>query len=242
MRQGNELYTAKETEEAWSKAAAIVQTYSDELVHRWNNEIDTYLVYAGLFSAILTAFNVQSYLLLQPTPTAGPDPTVLLLLQISSTNPSFVNTTQPSTAQSTNENFPPPVPRWAVWLNTLWFSGLVLSLTSASIGIMVKQWLNEYTSGIPGTSLHAAKLRQYRLNNLKRWHVEHIVLIIPVLLQLALALFLAGLLVLLWNLHHTVAAVISTLVGLLGIFTIVATLLPLYDNTCAYLTPPTRLI
>ncbi|TBU22081.1 hypothetical protein BD311DRAFT_676896, partial [Dichomitus squalens] len=48
-------------------AAKVVKKYSDEMVKRWNEEIDTLLVCAGLFSAILTAFNVQSYLLLQPT-------------------------------------------------------------------------------------------------------------------------------------------------------------------------------
>ncbi|EIW53860.1 uncharacterized protein TRAVEDRAFT_87322, partial [Trametes versicolor FP-101664 SS1] len=52
---------------AWQDAAGMVQRYSDGMVERWNKEIDTYLVLAGLFSAILTAFNVQSYLLLQPS-------------------------------------------------------------------------------------------------------------------------------------------------------------------------------
>lgn len=135
---------------------------------------------------------------------------------------------------------PPPVPRWTVWLNTLWFSSLILSLTSASVGIMVKQWLNEYSGGISGTSRPVARVRQYRLSNLRTWHVEDVVGIIPTLLQLALALFLAGILILLWNLHSTVAAIASTLVGLLGVFTVTATLLPLVNHKCAYLTPQIR--
>ncbi|KAI0816068.1 hypothetical protein BC628DRAFT_1280033, partial [Trametes gibbosa] len=221
-----------------------VKTYSDELIERWNKEIDTYLVYAGLFSAILTAFNVQSYLLLQPQPS---DPTIVLLQQISSQlssfsfDPPFVNSTYPpSTTQNVGTGVPPAVERWAVWLNALWFSGLTLSLASASISIMVKQWLNEYTIGASGTSPQIARLRQYRLNNLKKWRVASIVLVIPLLLQLALVLYLAGLLVLLWNLHQTVAAVISVLVGTFGLLTLVTTFLPLYDDTCAYLTPMAR--
>lgn len=188
---------------------------------------------------------MQSYLLLQP---AAPDPSIAVLQQISSQLASFsiqhpfVNSTQPSSTTRANANAPPPVPRWAVWLNALWFSGLILSLSSASVGIMVKQWLNEYSSGASGTSRPVARVRQYRLNNLRTWRVEDIIGTIPILLQLALALFLSGMLILLWTLHDTVAAIASTLVSLLAIFTVVTTLLPLLNPKCSYLTPQIRAV
>ncbi|KAL1945523.1 hypothetical protein VTO73DRAFT_2374 [Trametes versicolor] len=241
----DEVYTEERKTKAWSDAAEMVQTYSDEMIKRWKEEIDTYLVFAGLFSAVLTTFNVQSYLLLQP---AAPDPSIAVLQQISSQLasfsilPPFVNSTQPPSTTRTNANTPPPVPRWAVWLNALWFSGLILSLSSASVGIMVKQWLNEYSSGVSGKSRPVARVRQYRLNNLRTWRVEDIIGAIPILLQLALALFLAGMLILLWTLHDTVAAIASTLVGLLAVFTVVTTLLPLVNHKCSYLTPQIRAV
>lgn len=189
---------------------------------------------------------MQSYLLLQP---AAPDPTIAVLQQISSQlasfsiNPPFINSTQPfSTARAQNASTVPPVPRWAVWLNALWFSGLIISLSSASVGIMAKQWLNEYSSGVSGTSRPVARLRQYRLNNLRTWRVEDIIGAIPILLQLALALFLSGILILLWTLQDTVAAIASTLVGFLAVFTVVVTLLPLIDHECSYLTPQVRAV
>ncbi|KAI0369299.1 hypothetical protein BV20DRAFT_373446 [Pilatotrama ljubarskyi] len=217
----------------------------DEMIRRWNTEIDTYLVYAGLFSAILTAFNVQSYQLLQP---AVPDPTVLALQQISlqlrsySVSPNFVNSTHSALLQTAPDDAATPVPRTAIWLNALWFSSLILSLSAASVGIMVKQWLNEYSSGLSGVSREAARLRQYRLNTLVKWHVAEIVIVIPILLQLALALFLAGLLVLLWTLHPAVAITASVLVGALAVFTLGTALLPLFNHSCAYLTPQTHLL
>lgn len=195
-----------------------------------------------MFSAILTAFNVQSYQLLQPAPTT--DPVLVALQQISaqlssfSNNPPFVNSTQPAYRQTDTPT--PRAPRAAVWLNALWFSSLILSLSSASVGIMVKQWLNEYCGGIsPSTSRETARLRQYRLNNLIKWRVGTIVMSIPILLQLALSLFLAGLLILLWTLHNSVAAVASALVFLLAAFTIGTMLLPLVRFGCAYLSPQT---
>lgn len=39
------MYTQEQKAEAWSKAAGMVQTYSDEMIKRWKEEIDTYLVF-----------------------------------------------------------------------------------------------------------------------------------------------------------------------------------------------------
>lgn len=194
---------------------------------------------AGLFSAVLTAFNVQSYQLLQPQPT---DPTLAVLERISaqltsfSVNPSFLNSTQP--ALSEDEVNPPfRAPASAVWINTLWFSSLVCSLASASIALMVKQWLHELSVGVSGTSRESARIRQYRVNSLRRWRVGGIVIVIPILLQIALVLFLTGLVILLWTLHGTVAAVASALVGTLFVFLAVTTLLPVLRVDCCYRSP-----
>ncbi len=39
------MYTQTEKREAWSSAAKMVETYSDEMIKRWKEEIDTYLVF-----------------------------------------------------------------------------------------------------------------------------------------------------------------------------------------------------
>ncbi|KAF8870134.1 hypothetical protein BD779DRAFT_1417289, partial [Infundibulicybe gibba] len=46
----------------------------------WNSEIDSLLTFAGLFSAIVTAFTIESYQWLQPSPQ---DATNQILLNIS---------------------------------------------------------------------------------------------------------------------------------------------------------------
>lgn len=197
---------------------------------------------AGLFSAILTAFNVESYQLLRP---GTPDPTTIALQQISlqlrsfAISPPFVNSTHHTgeSVLSTVTSAPPPVLLSSIWLNILWFSALILSLASTVIGILAKQWLSEYSSGLTGTSREAARLRQYRLNNLGKWYVGDIIAVIPMLLLFSLYLFLAGLLLLLWTLHPAVASVASVLVGILTIFTNGANTMPLFNDGCAYITP-----
>ena len=197
---------------------------------------------AGLFSAVLTAFNVQSYPLLQPAPT---DPTVAILQQISAQlnsftiNQSFINSTQPaSSLVQLQVSFRAPLS--AIWINALWFASLVFSLASASIALIVKQWLHEVSSGLSGTSRETARLRQHRLNSLIKWKVGTIVLIPSVFLQIALVLFLSGLLILLWTIHETVAIVATVLVGALFLFFTVVTALPVFQWDCCYRSPQAR--
>ena len=43
--QREALYTPEERVRAWSETADVVKTYSDEMVTRWKEEIDTLLVF-----------------------------------------------------------------------------------------------------------------------------------------------------------------------------------------------------
>ncbi|KAL6301875.1 hypothetical protein BKA93DRAFT_693721, partial [Sparassis latifolia] len=64
---------------AWKRCTEDLKEHDDASVRAWTRkeEIDTLLVFApDLFSGVLTAFNVQSYQLLQPSPS--PDPTIQL--------------------------------------------------------------------------------------------------------------------------------------------------------------------
>lgn len=190
-------------------------------------------------SAVLTAFNVQTYQLLQP----GPNDSMLTVLeQISvqlnsfSVNSQFINSTQPSRSlDQVQTPFVPPMS--GIWINSLWFSSLVCSLASASIALIVKQWLNGLTVGLSGTSRESARLRQYRLNGLLRWHVGTIVFFPSILLQAALVLFLSGLLVLLWTLHPAVAIAASYLIGALFVFLLIVTIAPAIWWDCCYRSP-----
>ena len=183
------------------------------------------------------------------TPSESPESIMAAVLQrtltqksgLSRAFPPFTSSFFTSSVASSASTLDVPTPtgpsRSTIWLNILWFSSLVLSLSSASIGILVKQWLNEFESGLSGDSdsEQVAKLRQYRLSNLKNCRVGTIVNAIPVLLQAALALFFAGLLVLLWDLNHSVAGVTAAFILATGLFIIGTTVAPLIMPRCAYL-------
>lgn len=122
-------------------------------------------------------------------------------------------------------------------INILWFSSLVLSLVSASIGILTKQWLREYISNTASSARENARIRQLRYEGFIRWRIPLTIALLPILLQIAMALFFAGLLDLLWSLHPAVAGVITVLVTISLSFLIVTTLMPTIRGDCPYKSP-----
>ena len=128
-------------------------------------------------------------------------------------------------------------PRFAIWVNGLWFSSLICTLSASSIAVMVKQWLHQYSQGLSGIAQEAALLRQYRHESMLKWQVAEIIAALPMLLQVALSLFLSGLLILLWNLHQSVAIAATVLVSALLSFTILTSFLPAFYEDCCYQSP-----
>jgi hypothetical protein len=188
-----------------------------------------YICQAGLFSAVLTTFIVATLDSLQEDysqVTANAlyhisqqlrDPTVASL-------PPHPTTFQPESSD--------------VRVNILWLVSLVASLLAALLSILVKQWLGEYmtwTSMVPGKNTVA--LRQYRAQGWDRWRVRRYREMIPVLLQLALVLFLCGLVDLLWNLQSTVAIVINAVAGITVSIWLFVTLMPVVVPQCPYRSP-----
>ncbi|KAJ7644734.1 hypothetical protein FB45DRAFT_735403, partial [Roridomyces roridus] len=64
----------------WSVYISEAERYDKSLLESWTNDMEGILIFAGLFSATLTAFIVESYPTLVPDPA---DATVQLLAQIS---------------------------------------------------------------------------------------------------------------------------------------------------------------
>ncbi|EIN04139.1 hypothetical protein PUNSTDRAFT_21034, partial [Punctularia strigosozonata HHB-11173 SS5] len=52
----------------WETCLEEMLRHDTKMVEDWNDEINTILILAGLFSAVLTAFTVESYQLLQQDP------------------------------------------------------------------------------------------------------------------------------------------------------------------------------
>ncbi|OCH84573.1 hypothetical protein OBBRIDRAFT_741355, partial [Obba rivulosa] len=234
-------FAREASETAWADCARTARSHDEELAKAWKEEIDALLVFAGLFSGVLTAFIVVVYPLLNPTPT--PDVNTAILLRISaqldtiSAPRGSVESIQPASMQSTSPSSGQPSSVWTL-ISCLWFTSLILSLSASSISLIVRQWLNHFTSPTPSdpicsTYIHC--LRWYM--GFLAWHVPGTLNILPLLLQLALIFFLVGLVILTWTLSAIVAAVTTPLVIILLSFLAFTTLAPIWKTKCPYKSP-----
>ncbi|KAF9550438.1 hypothetical protein CPC08DRAFT_622631, partial [Agrocybe pediades] len=143
---------------------------------------------AGLFSAVVTAFVIESYKTLQVDPQ---DTMVSLLSQmlVRMENGTAIS----SPPAPTLFNPPPFVPnRSAERINIFWFISLIFSLATALIGIISLQWLREYQSYANFNSEETFIIFNMRKDGFEKWHVSKVFAALPLLLQAALVLFLAG--------------------------------------------------
>ncbi|KIK61093.1 hypothetical protein GYMLUDRAFT_199843 [Collybiopsis luxurians FD-317 M1] len=194
-----------------------VDLYDDEMSRAWKEDVDTLLVFAGLFSAAVTAFVIESYKWLNPSfNNVNND----LLRQIAMKQLDIV-------VSSSQTNFVPQAA--SVRINAVWFLSLIFSLSTVLLGILCKQWLREHRRDTPcSSSKEALELRQLRYDSLERWGVPALLASLPLILQAALVLFFYGVLDLLWSLNITVAAVCTAASVISVSIPFLTTILPAY--------------
>ncbi|EMD36086.1 hypothetical protein CERSUDRAFT_52894, partial [Gelatoporia subvermispora B] len=195
--------------EGWCDLAEKLHQHDEAMAKCWKEDIDSLLVFAGLFSAILTAFNVDLYKSLKPDSDLSSG-TEALLRQVA-----LLNNGSPAVILITSTNTSSMRPSTSsVWINGLWFTALVLSLSSAFIGLVARQWINQFSSPTSANGKRSVYMHCLRWDKgIIAWHVPTILAMLPILLQLSVALFLAGLLVLIWTLNETIAIVMTALVS-----------------------------
>ncbi|KAF9651183.1 hypothetical protein BDM02DRAFT_3091554, partial [Thelephora ganbajun] len=118
----------------WPAYNKISQEFDEKRLAKWNKDLDVLLIFAALFSAIVTAFLVRALDSLGPN---YQQQSTLLLHQL-------LNGQDPSLANISDPTVPFSPPGFAIVVNCLWFASLSASL-GASFGAMVcKEWLTEY--------------------------------------------------------------------------------------------------
>jgi hypothetical protein len=238
-------------EDPWRVAFVEFEKRDTKMVADYREEIDTLLVFvrrrhrvcipelttltsqAGLFSAVLTAFVVESYQSLQEDYTKT---SVDLLRQISSqlANSSFPAAPNPSPFQAQRSD---------VRVNVCWFVSLLLSLVVALFGIFLKQWMRAYMKWTDVTpDREAVAIRQLRYRSLETWRLAAILALLPTLLQLSVILFLSGLLIFLSNLDRKVAHVKAVLLVITFFLVATVSILPAISRSCRFRSPLSEII
>ncbi|KAG8746616.1 hypothetical protein FRC10_004218 [Ceratobasidium sp. 414] len=260
-RYASTLYDGRELgrdDPVWKCYVEEAEKWDSTLVDGWNKSAYAYILhglyrllidfikgewtfyYAALFSTIVTSFVIESYKNLRKDSaevTAEAVTQIVGLLQTIATGESPI----PRNSTSLPDIFHPT--STAIVVNVTWFLSLSLSVLVALAAMLVKQWGEGYQAGrglIP--PYIQARIRQSRFDRLDGWRTEDIVLVLPVIMHMALGLFLLGLLVFLWDLNHTVALPVVVVVAVILIGYGLTTFLPLFVAFCPYNTPLTSRI
>ncbi|KAF7365723.1 hypothetical protein MVEN_00446000 [Mycena venus] len=216
----------------WAVYVSEAEKYDRSLVESWKSDMEGMLIFAGLFSASLTAFIIESYktLILD-----SGDSTVQLLTQISRQLASATN----------GSNFQTPAPTHftpstsAVICNALWFISLGLSLTCALIATLLEQWARDFLhrADMRSAPVVRARIFSYLYYGLKRFKMHTVVDIIPLLLHASIFFFFSGLVAFLLPVDVRIAVVAAALlVGVVAIY-LPLTVLFLWHLDCPYRTP-----
>ncbi|KAK0489962.1 hypothetical protein EDD18DRAFT_1050452, partial [Armillaria luteobubalina] len=202
-----------------SDKARIWSIYLDEaadfdanMLAEWRDIIDVLLVFAGLFSAVLTTFVVQTSQNMQPDYSQASTFLLFEILKVTASNGSQI-----SIPSSPTNFFSPSCSD--KWLNSLWFVSLMLSLITALVAVLVKQWLHQYVAIVSD--------------------IPTIIRMLPVFLHVSLALFFAGLAIFLFSLGMKVAWLVSIIGAATYLAYVVALTLPAVYPYCPFKVPLT---
>ncbi|KAJ6542880.1 hypothetical protein B0H19DRAFT_1310917 [Mycena capillaripes] len=233
----------------WAVYVSEAEKYDRSLVETWKSDMEGLLIFVGnlnfqiasvltrvmqaaLFSAILTAFLVESYKSLTPDPG---DLTVHILGQIS----------QQLAASATGSTIElAPIPHFtptptSIVCNALWFISLGFSLACALIATLVQQWSRNFIhkADMRSAPIIRARIFSYLYYGLKRFQMHAVVEVIPLLLHASLLFFFCGLVAFLIPVNVTMTVVAATILAIVVAAYSSLTLLPLRYLDCPYQTP-----
>lgn len=208
--------------------------FDDDMLREYMDSLDVHFIFAALFSAVVTTFVVQTSQVFQPD--YGRISAAILLELVALRRATSSDEVPPAGVNLESMFFTST----DVWVNVLWFITLALSLGTVLIAAVVKQWLLEYIRTPPGPPRDRALIRHNRYMAFLRWKVPLIVGLIPLLLHISLALFLAGLSVFLYGLSSPASSFVLAVTALTYGCYIATQALAVAHWECSYRTPTTH--
>ncbi|KAJ7191245.1 hypothetical protein GGX14DRAFT_600946 [Mycena pura] len=179
----------------WNAYKPLADEFDKEFKDKYGTNLDTSLIFAGLFSAVSSAFIIQIQPQLQPDPNVITQGLLLHLVQnITGSVPPGIRVPMPASTG---------VDSMVVIAQSFLYFSLFSTLLAALLAVLAKQWLLHYDSaGERGSMEHRGLERQRKVDGLQRWKFDFVMQIFPLLLQTSLLLFAAALSIYLWTVNN----------------------------------------
>ncbi|KAG8941021.1 hypothetical protein FRC03_004918, partial [Tulasnella sp. 419] len=218
----------------WEEYVDHATKYDAELVKGLRDDLNSLLMFAGLFSAINTAFIIESIKDLKRDQAETTNELLRVLIR---------NLHDPSAYSSQDVNAPAKfkASRVAILVNSNFFASLSCALLTALGAVMAKQWLNHYENdGPPKPVPEKCRERQMKLVGFGKWRLEGIIEALPILLQLSLFLFFAGLTRWFWDVNLPVSLVILSFSCIALLFYLITTGISIWYPWSPFQSPISR--
>ncbi|KAF5337986.1 hypothetical protein D9758_014303 [Tetrapyrgos nigripes] len=224
---------ASENARVWKVYLDEAETFDDEMLKGFRDTLDALLVFAALFSAVVTSFVISTVVNLQPNYT---EITARLMFEQNNLLRAAMNTTAPQSVPHASVDLDnADVSTKDLWINGLFFASLSLSLATALLSVLVKQWLQAYTLSLPtGNAQERAKIRQFRYLGFEKWRVPEIIGLLPIILHASLGLFMVGLSVYVSELHQSLCWIVVSVTGISFLMYFGSIIIPVIHIQCPY--------
>ncbi|PCH42803.1 hypothetical protein WOLCODRAFT_152860 [Wolfiporia cocos MD-104 SS10] len=192
--------------------------HDKKVVEQWKDELDVLLTFSGLFLAVVAGFSAVYFTQLHPG-VLDPSPDILhqISIQISSyiNRDGFINSTAGPFSYidpAHRHHRPPPNHITVIIINCLWFTSIVLDIGAAILNIFARELLNRNVvlqgkDGPDSRNPASDFIHSGWYTASKQW-VFCILRVVPIMLLLALVVFVIGFVSMLWTLSRTTAVVV----------------------------------
>ncbi|KAH9054790.1 hypothetical protein EDB87DRAFT_1688836 [Lactarius vividus] len=201
-----------------------------KMAENWKADADGILIFTGLFSAAVASLISVSIQDIRPNPQ---DTSNFYLANIYQTvaDPN-ISTSLPTSPPQ----FSPP--NYAVWVNSLWFMSLVISLTCALLATLLQQWARRYLKVTQSrySPHNRVRIRAFFAEGIDKFLLPWVVETLPALLHVSLFLFFAGLVVFLCNVNITIFKLVLSWIGICTALYGCITLVPIFRLDSPYYT------
>ncbi|KAG8887804.1 hypothetical protein FRB98_008986 [Tulasnella sp. 332] len=217
----------------WSRYDMAADVYDKAQLHRQNDNLDVLLIFAGLFSAVNTAFIVLTIVNLSAPPSYKMEQLLTFL----------VNRTDPTTlsAEDFNPSFVPHTA--AIRQNCLFFASLCSSILAAAGAVLGKQWLRKYErTGQVGSHEAQGRIRTEKWYGSEEWGLRAVIEVLPNLLLVSVGLFFAAVADYLWATRKPVAVVVLVFIVVGVLLYAIMVISAAIDKDCPFQTAPSGLL
>ncbi|KAG6819814.1 hypothetical protein H0H93_008281 [Arthromyces matolae] len=223
---------ASENARVWRVYLDEAGAYDADMIDSFRTILDSLLIFASLFSAVVTTFVAQTSQVLQPNDAQT---TVSLLIEIKQLLRAAGNTTTIDSVRTSILGLDSTTyTSKDLWVNGLFFTSLTLSVTTALLTVLAKQWIQAYIEVVSGDARTQTILRQFRFQGLARWKLGSIIEGLPLILHGSVAMFLVGLSLYVSQISTPICAMISLITALTFVSYLASSAIPVFSIDCPF--------